>query len=79
MGKTYTLAAFANEWAQHETIHKSDATKSFDLIFLVRLRNVTSNAPLETVVAEQHELSKDQENHLKTFWLGLSNVEFCFA
>ena len=27
MGKTYTLAAFANEWAQHETLDKLDATK----------------------------------------------------
>ena len=50
MGKTYTLAAFANEWAQEG---KTDATqsakiKSFDLIFLLRLRNVTSNVPLET-------------------------------
>ena len=71
MGKTYTLAAFANEWAQHETVNQSDTTntakaKSFDLIFLVRLRNVTSNIPLEAIIAEQHELFKDQENRLKT-------------
>ena len=71
MGKTYTLAAFANEWAQHETVDKSDATrmekiKSFDLIFLVRLRNVTSNDPLEIIIAEQHELFEEQENQLKS-------------
>ena len=70
MGKTYTLAAFANEWAQHDTVDKSDAQlmekiKSFDLVFLVRLRNVTSNDPLETIIAEQHELFKEQENQLK--------------
>ena len=71
MGKTYTLAAFANEWAQHETVDKSDALhmetiKSFDLIFLVRLRNVTSNDPLETIIAEQHELFEKQESQLKS-------------
>ena len=71
MGKTYTLAAFANEWAQHDTVDKSDALhmetmKSFDLIFLVRLRNVTSNDPLETIIAEQHELFEEQENQLKS-------------
>ena len=71
MGKTYTLAAFANEWAQHERVDKSDVKrmekiKSFDLIFLVRLRNVTSNDPLETIIAEQHELFKKQESQLKS-------------
>ena len=69
MGKTYTLAAFANEWAQHETVDKSDAphmVKSFDLIFLVRLRNVRSNDILETIIAEQHELFKEQEKQLKS-------------
>ena len=71
MGKTYTLAAFANEWAQHESVDKPDAPsmgkiKSFDLIFLVRLRDVTSNDPLETIIAEQHELFEEQENQLKS-------------
>ena len=71
MGKTYTLAAFANEWAQHETGNKSDALrmvkiKSFDLMFLVRLRNVTNNDPLETIIADQHELFRKQESQLKS-------------
>ena len=71
MGKTYTLAAFANDWAQNDTFDKLDAPlevkiKSFDLIFLVRLRNVTNNDPLETIIAEQHELFEEQENQLKS-------------
>ena len=85
MGKTYTLAAFANEWAQHETVDKSDTPhmvkiKSFDLIFLVRLRNVTSNIPLETIIAEQHELFKEQKNQLKSILDGTIKykVLLCF-
>ena len=75
MGKTYTLAAFANEWAQEGTPHEMNAMqssriKSFHLIFLLRLRNVTSNAPLETIVAEQHELLKEQESQLKNILEG---------
>ena len=71
MGKTYTLAAFANKWAHNDTVDKSDAlrmvkSKSFDLIFLLRLRNITNNDPLETIIAEQHELFKEQENQLKS-------------
>ena len=40
--------------------------QSFDLVFLVRFRNVTSNDPLETIIAEQHELFEEQENQLKS-------------
>ena len=80
MGKTYTLAVFANEWAQHETVGKSDASrmernKFFDLVFLVRLRNVTSNDPLETIIAEQHELLEEQENQLKRILDGINKYK----
>ena len=85
MGKTYTLAAFANEWGQREKVHKPDAmttarAESFDLIFLVRLRDVKSNAPLETIVAEQHELFEEQEDHLKSILDGTIKykVLLCF-
>ena len=86
MGKTYTLAAFANEWTQHETVNQSDATKtaktkSFDLVFLVRLRNVTSNIPLETIIAEQHELFKEHKIRLKSILNGTikRKVLFCLV
>ena len=80
MGKTYTLAAFANEWAQHEIVEKSDAPhmvkiKSFDLIFLVRLRNVTSNDPLEAIIAEQHELFEEQQNQLQSILDGTTKYK----
>ena len=69
MGKTHTLAAFANEWARgkaNETnATQSTHTRSFDLIFMLRLRDITSNAPLETIIAEQHELLEEQESQLK--------------
>ena len=75
MGKTYSLAAFANEWAQEGKASETNATqsadiKSFDLILLVRLRNVMSNAPLETMVTEEHELFKEQESQLKNILEG---------
>ena len=85
MGKTYALAAFANDWAQEGTPNKMDAMqsariKSFDLIFLLRLRNITSNAPLEAIIADQHELSKEQGKQLKNILDGTVKYKilFCF-
>ena len=85
MGKTYKLSAFANDWAHHKTVNKSDVThpasfESFDLIFLIRLRHVTDDAPLETIIAQQHELSTTQEKGVKDILDGnmKCKVLFCF-
>ena len=44
-----------------------DATvDAFDFVFLIRLRDVKPDCSLEAVIAEQHELSPDQEKHVQS-------------
>ena len=76
MGKTYTSAFLSNKWAQDRTtFHITDLSQrrkmeatvdAFDFVFLVRLRDVKRDCSLEGIIAEQHELSEEQEKLVRS-------------
>ena len=50
-GKSCTLAMFAMDWAEDKA---APELQQFDFVFLVALRDVDSDIPLENVVQQQH-------------------------
>ena len=85
VGETYTSAFLLNKWAQDRTFNVSKRRKMdamvdfFDFVFLIRLKDVKTDCSLEAVIAEQHSLSQEQEEHVRTLLDGSfqCNLLFC--
>ncbi len=63
-GKTHSLASLCSEWAEND-----EELNHVDLMFLLQLRYVSEDLPLEQIIVQQHE--KLRANEIKEEDLGI--------